>query len=122
LEEREWNWRIALKWPLGYCGVIMGGGSKRSRYFLAVGFSIRIFQDLASVLGSFNISFIVTALEVFRLTLLNKPITIKLTQGDESLEDKSYRKLDRRRQLLHKVFFVLYIGLLYIVLCKVYYL
>ena len=51
-----------------------------------VGFSIRNFKDLASVLGLLSFTFIVRDLEVFRLTLLNKLVTVKLTEREESRE------------------------------------
>jgi hypothetical protein len=51
-----------------------------------VGFSIRNFKDLASVLGLLSFAFLVSYLEVFRLTLLNKPVIKKLTEREESLE------------------------------------
>jgi hypothetical protein len=39
-----------------------------------VGFSIRNFKDLASVLGLLSCAFTARDLEVFQLTLLNKPV------------------------------------------------
>ena len=51
-----------------------------------IGFSIRNFKDLASVLELLSFALTVRYIEVFRLTLLNKPVIIKLTEMEESLE------------------------------------
>ena len=53
-----------------------------------VGFSFQFFnfKDLASVLELLSFALTVRYIEVFRLTLLNKPVIIKLTEMEESLE------------------------------------
>jgi hypothetical protein len=74
----------------------IGGRPTWPGYFTAVGFiiyncstvgySIRNFKDLASVLGLLSFAFTVRDLEVSQLTVLNKPVIIKLTEREETLE------------------------------------
>lgn len=122
MEEQEWDSWITLTWLLGYYGVIMGGRPNWPGYFSALVFTIWIAELLVSVLERFSIIFIVRALKVFRLTLLNKPVIIKRTQTDEPPEDNVVKSRIEERQLPHKTFFVLYIGLLYIAFYTAYYL
>ena len=55
-------------------------------YMKQITFRLLKVKDLASVLGLLTVVFVVGHLEVFRLTLQNNSIIIKLTERDESFE------------------------------------